>query len=204
MSVAPSPPRSTRLLLDARTLALASTEAMLGDYPELTLHPLAKGSSRDSRAQRDRGDGHSRRGAGHPDVRSLGQSYVLPSGLKPIEDARRLARGETPARTEDACRGSRHPPRREVARAAVVGMPRTYLDRVIADARRKQIPVLAIFLGAAVLVPLVLVSQLLRPIATLRRGIERIGRGELDRPLVLRDRTELGLWQPPSIRWRAS
>jgi serine phosphatase RsbU (regulator of sigma subunit)/anti-sigma regulatory factor (Ser/Thr protein kinase) len=72
-------------------------------------------------------------------------------------------------------------------------MPRTYLDRVIADARRKQVPVLAIFLGAAVLVPLVLVSQLLRPIATLRHGIERIGRGELDRPLVLRDRTELGL-----------
>jgi serine phosphatase RsbU (regulator of sigma subunit)/anti-sigma regulatory factor (Ser/Thr protein kinase) len=186
----------TRLLLDARTLSLASTGAMLGDYPELTLHPLAK----ELLARQPELNVivvTDIRGVvqGHPDVRSLGQSYALPAGLKPIEDARRLARGETLGEdggTLLAAVPVTHPDGRSLG-LAVVGMPRTYLDRVIADARRKQLPVLALFLGAAVLVPLVLVSQLLRPIATLRHGIERIGRGELDRPLVLRDRTELGL-----------
>src|SRR6185503_3627259 len=32
----------TRLLLEARNLALTSSEALLADYPELTLHPLVK------------------------------------------------------------------------------------------------------------------------------------------------------------------
>ena len=185
----------TRLLLDARTLALASTGAMLGDYPELTLHPLAK----ELLARQPelsvivvtdiRGVVQ-----GHPDVRSLGQSYAPPSKLRPIEDAR-LAKGETLGEDGGTLLASvpvTHPDGRRLG-LAVVGMPRSYLDRVITDARRQQIAVLALFLGAAVLVPLVLVSQLLRPIATLRHGIERIGRGELDRPLVLRDRTELGL-----------
>ena len=36
-------------------------------------------------------------------------------------------------------------------------------------------------------------SQLLRPIGALRAGLERIGRGDLDTPIVVRDRTELGL-----------
>ena len=81
----------TRLLLDARTLSLASTGAMLGDYPELTLHPLAK----ELLARQPELNVivvTDIRGVvqGHPDVRSLGQSYALPAGLKPIEDARRL------------------------------------------------------------------------------------------------------------------
>ncbi|HZV90482.1 MAG TPA: HAMP domain-containing protein, partial [Candidatus Nitrosocosmicus sp.] len=186
----------TRLLLDARTLALASTGAMLGDYPELTLHPLAK----ELLARQPELDVivvTDIRGVvqGHPDVRSLGQSYALPARLRPIEDAHRLAPGETLGEdggTLLAAVPVTHPDGRRLG-LAVVGMPRSYLDGVITDARRQQVALLAFFLGAAVIVPLVLVSQLLRPIATLRHGIERIGRGELDRPLVLRDRTELGL-----------
>src|ERR1044072_4209618 len=32
----------TRILVDARMLATASSNAMLGDFPELTLHPLIR------------------------------------------------------------------------------------------------------------------------------------------------------------------
>jgi sigma-B regulation protein RsbU (phosphoserine phosphatase) len=186
----------TRLLLDARTLALASTGAMLGDYPELTLHPLAK-ELLARQPELDVVVVTDIRGVvqGHPDVRSLGQSYALPARLRPIEDPHRLAPGETLGEdggTLLAAVPVTHPDGRRLG-LAVVGMPRSYLDGVITDARRQQVALLALFLGAAVIVPLVLVSQLLRPIATLRHGIERIGRGELDRPLVLRDRTELGL-----------
>jgi serine phosphatase RsbU (regulator of sigma subunit)/anti-sigma regulatory factor (Ser/Thr protein kinase) len=186
----------TRLLLDARTLALASTGAMLGDYPELTLHPLAK-ELLARQPELNVVVVTDIRGVvqGHPDVRSLGQSYALPARLRPIEDPHRLAPGETLGEdggTLLAAVPVTHPDGRRLG-LAVVGMPRSYLDGVITDARRQQVALLALFLGAAVLVPLVLVSQLLRPIATLRHGIERIGRGELDRPLVLRDRTELGL-----------
>lgn len=186
----------TRLLLDARTLALASTGAMLGDYPELTLHPLAKELlARQPELTVIVVADNQGVVQGHPDVRSLGQSYSLPARLRPIEDARRLARGETLGEdggTLLAAVPVTHPDGRRLG-LAVVGMPRSYLDGVITDARRQQIAVLALFLAAAVAVPLILVAQLLRPVATLRHGIERIGRGELDRPVVLRDRTELGL-----------
>ena len=48
-----------------------------------------------------------------------------------------------------------------------------------------------LFLGVAASV--VLLTLLLRPIATLRAGIERIGGGDLTATLALRDRTEFGL-----------
>jgi sensor histidine kinase regulating citrate/malate metabolism len=118
----------TRLLLDARTLALASTGAMLGDYPELTLHPLAK----ELLARQPelsvivvtdiRGVVQ-----GHPDAGRLGQTYALPPGLKPIEDARRLARGETLGEDRGTLLAAvpvTHPDGRSLG-LAVVGMPRT-------------------------------------------------------------------------------
>jgi putative two-component system response regulator len=44
----------------------------------------------------------------------------------------------------------------------------------------------------AVLSTVFLMRRLLRPVAELQRGLERIGRGDLDTPMQLKNRTELG------------
>src|SRR5262249_9566551 len=76
---------------------------------------------------------------------------------------------------------------------AVVAVRRSYVDSAVAAGRRSQFLFLAGLLAVAVTLGLVLVGWLLRPIDTLRSGLERIGRGDLDTRLEIHDRTELGL-----------
>ena len=52
---------------------------------------------------------------------------------------------------------------------------------------------LAVLLAVGVVSALGLMTLILRPMDTLRKGLERIGRGDLRTPVDLRDRTELGL-----------
>src|SRR5207248_2908883 len=52
--------------------------------------------------------------------------------------------------------------------------------------------VLVAFLVLGTVAALILSASLLRPVAALRAGLERIGRGDLDTPLEVRDRTEIG------------
>jgi two-component system sensor histidine kinase BarA len=70
---------------------------------------------------------------------------------------------------------------------------RDYVNDVLAAARRRQLLVLSLFVVAGIVVASVLMAHLLKPMAALRRGIERIGQGDLDTPVVLTDRTELRL-----------
>jgi serine phosphatase RsbU (regulator of sigma subunit)/anti-sigma regulatory factor (Ser/Thr protein kinase) len=76
---------------------------------------------------------------------------------------------------------------------ALVGMRRSYQEELVTRARQELVYFTAALLLVGAFLALILMSNLLRPVAALRQGLERIGRGDLDTPLQLKDRTELGL-----------
>ena len=83
-----------RLLLEARTLATASASALLGEFPELTLHPMAREIAATRRelpvvVVLD----HQGVVQGHPDARQLGVEYVWPLDLRPAAPAVTLGEG---------------------------------------------------------------------------------------------------------------
>lgn len=185
-----------RLLLEARNLALASAGALLSELPELTLHPVVRELA-ESRRELAFAVVTDHRGfvQGHKDARALGRSWQLPGGLAPLAGAPRL-------RADEALLGSRLliVARVPVASAngqrlgtVVVGLRRAYVDGQVEAARRQQALVVALVLAFGVAVAFLVLTALLRPIGALREGLDRIGRGDLDTPIALRDRTELGL-----------
>lgn len=185
----------TRLGLEARNLALTSAGALLTDYPELTLQPLVREmQSRQpelvSIAVADRnGVIH-----GHPDVRLLGTAYAPPPGLV-RRAATSASAGEVLAANRDILMASAPILSSTGQRlgTAYVALRRDSIDRRLAGARRQQLVALAIFLALGATAAFVLTARLLAPLGRLHQGIERIGRGDLDTPLELGSRTELGM-----------
>jgi len=185
----------TRLVLEARNLALTSSGALLSEFPELTLVPLVK------TMQAERPElafvvvvDHLGRIQGHADPRHLGEAYTPPAGLVPtaasgLKGGERFLGSPSLLVVEAPVTYANGPP---IGRA-VVAMQRTYVERAVAAGRRSQFLFLAALLAVAVMLGLVLLGGLLKPVAALRAGLERIGRGDLDTPLAVNDRTELGL-----------
>lgn len=186
----------SRLLMEARNLAHVGTDALLSEFPELTLCPVV------SEIQDERTDlafvvvlDHEGLIKGHADVRLLGTAFELPAGLTPVDCRQNLTTGESIQGNAEllvasvpAVYGDER-----VLGTALVGLRRDYLETMVRSARKELILFTAGLLAAGIASALVLMSLLLRPIAALRRGLERIGQGDLDTPLRLRDRTELGL-----------
>ncbi len=186
----------TRLLLEARNLALASSSALLTDLPELVLLPLAKEMQSDqpelSLAVVANHEGIIQ---GHADPRMLGTKMVLPSDLRPEASGITLRSGESLVGNKETVIASA-PVNRvggPTIGTAAVGLRRDYITGIIAAAHRQQTLILAIVLCLGVAAALVLMTVLLRPIGSLRAGLERIGAGNLDAPIRLRSRTELGM-----------
>ncbi len=186
----------SRLMLQARNLALTSSGAIVTDYPELTLAPLA----REMQARQpelglvvvlDRLG----KIQGHPDVRLLGSPFQSPAGLVPVPTTAPQGSHESMTGNGEILVASA-PIRNqagEVLGTALVGLNRVYVDHAMNEIRRQQYVLLGAFLPAGVVLSFALMSILLRPFGALRAGIERIGRGDLSTPLLLRDRTEFGL-----------
>jgi serine phosphatase RsbU (regulator of sigma subunit)/anti-sigma regulatory factor (Ser/Thr protein kinase) len=185
-----------RLLLQARNLAVTSTGALLTEYPELTLAPLLT----EMQAQQpelgllvvvDR----SGTIQGHTEVRRIGSRYVPPSDLTRFPTSVTPGVGES--LTGNASMLVASAPildaRGELLGKAFVGLRRSHVEEALAEIGNRQLLVLGGLLAAAVACSFGLMSVLLRPIGALRAGIERIGRGELDAPIRLADRTEFGL-----------
>jgi len=184
-----------RLLLEARNLALAGTDALLAEFPELTLCPLVT----EMTARRDDLEAVvvlDREGRIQADVdaRRLGEAYAGLAGLQPVAprhalrdgerllgDARRLV-AVVPVTLRDG----------QPLGTAVVALKRAYLDQQVTRSRRALLSLAAGLLVAGSAAAFGLMSLLLRPLGLLREGLARIGRGDLDTPLRLRDRTEIG------------
>lgn len=186
----------TRLVLEARNLALLSSTALLSDYPELTLHPVIK------EMKTERPDlaivtvvDHDGVIQGHAQADKLGTPFELGVEVVPLPSRAGLAPGETLLANSElvvVTTPIKHP-NGEMIGKAIVGLERSHVDRLLAQARKSQLVFLAVILGLVLLVTPVLVSLLLRPVRTLRAGLERIGQGDLDIRLRLSTITELGL-----------
>jgi len=186
----------SRLMLQARNLALTSSGAIVTDYPELTLAPLAR-VMQASQPELALVVVLDRLGniQGHPDVRLLGTPFVPPPGLTAVPTTAPQGPHETITGNAQILVASApilnvHG---ELLGTALVGLSRAYVDQAMGQIRRQQYLILGAFLLAGAALSFALMSILLRPIGALRAGIERIGRGDLSTPLRLADRTEFGL-----------
>ena len=185
-----------RLILEARNLASMSVDALLTDFPELTLCPLV------SEMQQERRDlafvavlDHEEKVQGHIDLTALGKGLQLTAGMQPRQATHALLPGERVLANADLVLVSvpaRHANGRQVG-TAIVGLSQSYVDEMVARPRRAFLMLTAGLLVVGVSVTLIIMSILLRPIGALRTGLERIGRGDLASPIRLRDKTELGL-----------
>ncbi len=186
----------SRLVLEARHLALLSADALLGDYPELTLCPIA----REMLLRRPDLElavilDHGGQIRGHPDVRRLGERLRILEEFTPRPTLARIDDDETileSARLLAARVPARHPGG-QVVGTVLVGQRLDHLDVLLASSR-DQIVLLAAGLAAiAALLALLVVNRLLAPLDALRAGLRRIGAGDLDSPIRLRSRTELAM-----------
>lgn len=184
-----------RLVLQVRHLGMVSSGALLSDLPEWTLLPLIQ-QMRARQADLVFVDVVDRAGVirADRDARALGSRFQPPAGLVREPETPALQPNEellgTPgllvasARIEDS--------QGHVLGTVWIGLRRAAITHRLEAARRSQLAVLAFFLVLGTAGSLVLSSVLLRPIGALRAGLERIGRGDLDTPLEIRGRSEIG------------
>ena len=186
----------TRLVLEARNLALLSSSALLSDFPELTLHPVVKEmqSSRPELKLVFVVD-HQGNVQGHADVALLGTAYSLDPSFGPVAPAAALGDGESLVGNDELLVVTRtvlHP-NGETIGSVYVGIGRRHAEASLMAARKQQLFALLPILVAAVVATMILMSRLLQPIAVLRGGLERIGKGQLDARVELKSHTELDL-----------
>jgi len=186
----------SRLLVEARSLALASSRALLTDYPELMLAPLVK-EMHQGQPELAFISVVDRSGIvqGHPDVRQIGTAFLPPKNLRAVVSS--VPRGGNESLTESGAMLLVSvpilDPNGRVLGTAYVGVRRSHVDQAVSRVSRQQYLILAAFLSAGVAVSFLLMSVLLRPIGALRAGMERVGRGDFSTPVRLKDRTEFGL-----------
>ena len=185
-----------RLLLEARHLALLSSDALLADYPELTLCPLVTEmmTNRPGLALAVVVD-HNGLVQGHADVRQLGKPLDGMDQFGPYQTQQLLNTSEVMLVSTDLL-AARVPSRHaagQVVGSVLVAKNRDHIDAALSAARGQvTLAVAALtFLGACV--ALILMQRLLAPVDAIRKGLQRIGDGRLDEPIAVKSNTELGL-----------
>lgn len=186
----------TRLVVEARNLAMTSSRPLLSDFPELTLAPILS----------ERSDQESRQAytavvdlegiiRGHAVARRIGEVFELPADAARGGVAIELRPEERVLVTSELLVAAApvKSPQGHTIGTAYVAFPRDYVHSVVAEARRALVVVVAILLAVAVVLVPMFMAHLLRPIGALREGLVRIGQGDLDSPVKLKDRTEFGL-----------
>ena len=186
----------SRLVLSARNLAMTSSRALLSDFPELTLAPILS-EMKATQPEQAFAAVVDLAGAvrGHANARLLGQAFELPQSLVPRATVSRLSPDERMFGDDSLLVAEApvlHPAGHRIG-TAYVGFRREYVEQVVADARRTQLLVVGLALLAGIIAIPLMLSVLLRPVGVLRAGLERIGRGDLQTPVRLEDRSEFGL-----------
>ncbi len=186
----------TRLVLEARHLALLSADALLADFPELVLCPIVREMML---RQPDLAAAvvldHAGLIKGHADVRKLGEPFPLLDSLEPYNALVSFESDELILANEEviAARVPSRYPGGKVVGTVLVAQNREHISEILA-ANRRQVAMLAGALAlVGVLIALIFVRRTLSPLDILRAGLERIGRGDLDSPIHLKNATELGL-----------
>lgn len=185
-----------RLVSEARQVALSASTALFDDFPELRLAPALRefGTSR-------------------PDVVT---ALVLDEGglVRGDLDARRIGQAWSadPSWTAQPARVRLHAGERVLGNratiavltpvvhatgkrigTAVVAIRREGMEKAIEASRRQQGLLLLAVLAIGSLSMVLMMLRLVAPVAELRRGLERIGRGDLDGRLTPRGASEFRL-----------
>lgn len=182
-----------RLSLLALDLASAGSQALLGEYPELTLYPLINTiTDRDPELKTVVVVDHENRIRGHLDPRRVG-TPLEPSLLQ-------IVSGDTARKTlvhdRDGFLLASAPivnGGEERLGSVLVGLRADYVESRVRSARARQFLLVGLVLVVCVTAVAGLASFLLRPITKIRAGLERIAGGDLVTPLELRHPTELGM-----------
>jgi sigma-B regulation protein RsbU (phosphoserine phosphatase) len=184
-----------RLSLQAQNLALAGSSALLSDFPELTLNPMAK-----TMIERQpeiafvtvvSPDG---RIVGDAELQRIGQRFVAPAALEPEGRSHPGSRARLLAnRTLIVASAPVQVVNGRSLGTAYVGYRRGHIDEQVDHMRRTGLLWLAAFLLVGGLATYVMMWRFLRPIQAVRAGIERIGRGDFHQPVLLDDPTEFGM-----------
>jgi serine phosphatase RsbU (regulator of sigma subunit)/anti-sigma regulatory factor (Ser/Thr protein kinase) len=186
-----------RVVLESRNLAMTSSRALLSEFPELMLTPILNemDAGRDELAFAVVTDLEDTI-RGHADARLIGEPFDEPADALPrASNDLALVRGEMLLENTSLLLASApvHHPNGSTIGRAWVAVDRGHVASVVAETRRRQALVVLAVLVVGVLVVMGSMGVMLRPIGALRAGLERIGRGDLESPVRLRDRTEFGL-----------
>lgn len=180
-----------RISLVAFDLASAGSQALLGEYPELTLYPVIRTiTDRDPELQTVVVVDHRNRIRGHIDARRVGTP--LEPSLAQILSASGGKRSVVHDRDGFIVAVAPVLSSTETLGNVLVGLRSDYVESQVRSARMRQVLLVALVLVLCVTAVAGLASFLLRPISRIREGLERIAGGDLVTPLELRHPTELG------------
>jgi serine phosphatase RsbU (regulator of sigma subunit) len=184
-----------RLRAEARSLSAAASGSLLRLDPELELHPLLQRALAETPDLEDlvvldaRG-----RIQGDRDLNRVGTHYErqVPPGsiVLPADDSEEIVRVERSAIVLEV--PVRHLGQRIgtlIARASRAG-----IERAVRDAQRRLLLFGALATTLAVIAVVGLVRTGLRPLGELRRGVQRLGSGDLTARVRVRAHNELGLF----------
>ncbi|MBD3222558.1 HD domain-containing protein [bacterium] len=186
----------TRLLLEARHLALLSTDALLSEFPELTLCPIVT-SLLETRSDLEFAVVLDHDGIiqGHAEIRRLGEPLSELEDLETYPALVDLEAGESLLADEHRVAArvpSRHVGGQTVG-SVVVAKDLAHITAAL-QASRRQIALLASGLAlVGTMAAFILTQRLLAPLDAIRQGLARIGGGDLDTRIPVQSRTELGL-----------
>lgn len=176
-----------RLVSEARQVALAASTSLFDDFPELRLTPAL----REFAAGRpdvvvalvldEQG-----RVRGHLDARRIGVSWAPDPEWRPGRTPLKLREGERligDRKTLAVLTPVVHATGRRIG-TAVVAIRRLEMEHAIEASRRTQGLLLLGVLALGSLAMLMLMLRLVAPVAAIRSGLERIGRGDLEGRLI--------------------
>jgi len=184
----------TQLLLEARNLAVLSGDALLSDFPELTLVPLVLEIDR----SRPDLDGivivdHEGLIQGHVDPRQVGQPWTPLAEAQFAVGRDFLIPGESLVLGADRIRAMtpiRHHTEGVIGRVCI-DLDKGFIESRIREARRPLLMVASLLLVFTIALMMGLLSLLFRPLESIEQGLVRIGQGDLDTPLPLTGSIEL-------------
>ncbi len=182
-----------RVILQGRNLALSSVKPLLRDDPEFELHPLV------SRVQQyDRNIVSiaivDRRGMikGHRHITAIDKEYVPSGGLRSIEQAILKSAGEVFLENDEIIEVSipvtdQH----EEIGTVHLQYSKREIHEAVAGIRERIIRIGLFALVIGVLISLLLAFHITRPVSTLTKGAESIGKGKLDTRITIRSVKEI-------------
>ncbi len=185
-----------QLVLEARNLAITSSTALLGEFPELTLAPLVKD------ILNDRPEilevvitNHEGKIQGSPHTREIGTVWQKPDNLMVLDGFTMLAAGEKLSQSQSIIMVECpiHLDNESDLGWVAIVLDKKFIESKILATRKTLLTIAAVLLVIAMVVTSGLMSLLFRPISQLREGLNRIGQGDLNSPMRIKDFTELGL-----------